>query len=112
MQKFLLDRWTPQILSLLRIVVGFLFLWHGSQKLFDGCIVGLGRCKQRRQDVERRLAARDVLRRRVAGACGHDAERRVRVRGLVVSQLRAETVLSLFGELRWRCAPSARHRKP
>lgn len=34
MAKFaLLDRWSPQILSLLRIVVGFLYLWHGSAKL-------------------------------------------------------------------------------
>jgi putative oxidoreductase len=33
MQKFLLDRWTPQILSLLRFVAGFCFLWHGSAKL-------------------------------------------------------------------------------
>jgi putative oxidoreductase len=34
MAKFtLLDRWAPQILSLLRIVVGFLFFWHGSAKL-------------------------------------------------------------------------------
>jgi len=33
MQKFILDRWTPQLLSLLRIVAGFCFLWHGSAKL-------------------------------------------------------------------------------
>ncbi len=33
MQKFILDKWTPQLLSLLRFVVGFLFLWHGSEKL-------------------------------------------------------------------------------
>lgn len=26
--------WQPRILSLLRVIVGFLFLWHGSQKLF------------------------------------------------------------------------------
>ncbi len=26
--------WTPRVLSVLRIIVGFLFLWHGSQKLF------------------------------------------------------------------------------
>ncbi len=25
--------WQPKILSILRIIVGFLFLWHGSQKL-------------------------------------------------------------------------------
>jgi putative oxidoreductase len=31
--KFILDRWTPQLLSLLRIVAGFCFLWHGSAKL-------------------------------------------------------------------------------
>ncbi|RAK64521.1 DoxX family protein [Hymenobacter edaphi] len=27
--------WAPRLLSVLRIVVGFLFLWHGSQKLFN-----------------------------------------------------------------------------
>ena len=26
--------WSPRFLSILRIVTGFLFLWHGSQKLF------------------------------------------------------------------------------
>ncbi len=26
--------WQPKILSVLRIITGFLFLWHGSQKLF------------------------------------------------------------------------------
>ncbi len=26
--------WQPKILSVLRFIVGFLFLWHGSQKLF------------------------------------------------------------------------------
>ncbi len=26
--------WTPRLLSVLRIIVGFLFIWHGSQKLF------------------------------------------------------------------------------
>ncbi|HEX2669110.1 MAG TPA: DoxX family protein [Gammaproteobacteria bacterium] len=42
MAKFtLLDRWSPQILSLLRIVVGFLFLWHGSAKLL-GYPPGMG----------------------------------------------------------------------
>ena len=30
----LLDRWAPQILSLLRAVTGFLFLWHGTSKFF------------------------------------------------------------------------------
>ncbi len=27
--------WQPRILSVLRIIVGFLFLWHGSQILLD-----------------------------------------------------------------------------
>ena len=27
--------WSPRILSVLRIITGFLILWHGSQKLFD-----------------------------------------------------------------------------
>ncbi len=26
--------WTPRFLSVLRIIAGFLFIWHGSQKLF------------------------------------------------------------------------------
>jgi len=26
--------WTPRLLSVLRIITGFLFIWHGSQKLF------------------------------------------------------------------------------
>jgi len=26
--------WTPRFLSVLRIIVGFLFIWHGSQKFF------------------------------------------------------------------------------
>ena len=30
----LLDRWAPQILSLLRAVTGFLFIWHGTSKFF------------------------------------------------------------------------------
>jgi putative oxidoreductase len=42
MQKFLLDRWAPQILSLLRIVVGFLFLWHGCAKLLHYPPPGMG----------------------------------------------------------------------
>lgn len=29
-----LTAWSPRILSVLRIITGFLFLWHGSQKLF------------------------------------------------------------------------------
>lgn len=33
MSSFLND-WSPRILSVLRIITGFLFLWHGSQKLF------------------------------------------------------------------------------
>ncbi|MBC7901567.1 MAG: DoxX family protein [Saprospiraceae bacterium] len=28
------SNWTPRVLSILRIITGFLFLWHGSQKLF------------------------------------------------------------------------------
>jgi putative oxidoreductase len=31
----LLTSWSPRILSVLRIITGFLILWHGSQKLFD-----------------------------------------------------------------------------
>lgn len=34
MNEFL-TAWSPRILSVLRIITGFLFLWHGSQKLFD-----------------------------------------------------------------------------
>ncbi|HVE59639.1 MAG TPA: DoxX family protein [Pyrinomonadaceae bacterium] len=30
-----LNSWSPRILSVLRIITGFLFLWHGSQKLFS-----------------------------------------------------------------------------
>ncbi len=33
MREFL-DGWAPRILSVLRIITGFLFLWHGTQKLF------------------------------------------------------------------------------
>ena len=33
MNEFL-GSWAPRILSVLRIITGFLFLWHGSQKLF------------------------------------------------------------------------------
>lgn len=29
-----LAKWSPQVLSVLRIITGFLFLWHGTQKLF------------------------------------------------------------------------------
>ena len=34
MNSFFND-WSPRILSVLRFITGFLFLWHGSQKLFD-----------------------------------------------------------------------------
>lgn len=34
MNEFL-AAWSPRVLSVLRIIVGFLFLWHGSQKLFN-----------------------------------------------------------------------------
>ncbi len=27
-------KWTPRLLSVLRIIVGFLFIWHGTQKFF------------------------------------------------------------------------------
>lgn len=30
-----LSKYRPQCYALMRIVVGFLFLWHGCQKLFD-----------------------------------------------------------------------------
>ena len=30
-----LNNWSPRALSILRIVTGFLFLWHGTQKLFN-----------------------------------------------------------------------------
>jgi putative oxidoreductase len=33
--KIFLSRYEMQVYSVLRIIVGFLFLWHGSQKLFD-----------------------------------------------------------------------------
>lgn len=33
MNEFL-NSWSPRALSVLRIIQGFLFLWHGSQKLF------------------------------------------------------------------------------
>jgi putative oxidoreductase len=33
--KMFLAKYETQIYSILRIVVGFLFLWHGSQKLFS-----------------------------------------------------------------------------
>ena len=29
-----LTSWSPRVLSILRIVAGFLMIWHGSQKLF------------------------------------------------------------------------------
>jgi putative oxidoreductase len=34
MNEFL-NSWAPRILSVLRIITGFTFLWHGSQKLFN-----------------------------------------------------------------------------
>jgi putative oxidoreductase len=30
-----LTSWSPRVLSILRIVAGFLIVWHGSQKLFN-----------------------------------------------------------------------------
>ena len=33
--KSLFSKYEPEVYSLLRIFAGFLFLWHGSQKLFD-----------------------------------------------------------------------------
>jgi putative oxidoreductase len=33
MREFL-DSWSPRVLSVLRIMTGFLFIWHGTQKLF------------------------------------------------------------------------------
>jgi putative oxidoreductase len=33
MNEFL-KNWTPRALSILRIITGFLFIWHGTQKLF------------------------------------------------------------------------------
>src|ERR1035437_11104784 len=32
--KMFISRYEMQVYSILRLVVGFLFLWHGSQKLF------------------------------------------------------------------------------
>ena len=29
-----LSTWAPRVLSIMRIVLGFTFLWHGTQKLF------------------------------------------------------------------------------
>ena len=29
-----LSKWSPQVLSILRFIAGFLMIWHGSQKLF------------------------------------------------------------------------------
>lgn len=34
MSKFILDKWAPFLLSLLRIVTAFLFIWHGTSKYF------------------------------------------------------------------------------
>lgn len=33
MSEFL-SSWSPRVLSILRLVAGFLMIWHGSQKLF------------------------------------------------------------------------------
>jgi putative oxidoreductase len=33
--KMFISKYEMQVYSILRLVVGFLFLWHGSQKLFD-----------------------------------------------------------------------------
>ena len=33
MSEFL-AKWSPQVLSILRFISGFLIIWHGSQKLF------------------------------------------------------------------------------
>ncbi len=33
MNEFL-SKWSPQVLSILRFISGFLIIWHGSQKLF------------------------------------------------------------------------------
>lgn len=33
MNKAFLSKWSPQLLSLLRLVVGFLFFWHGCDKI-------------------------------------------------------------------------------
>jgi putative oxidoreductase len=38
--KFFMWKYSPQCYALMRIVVGFLFLWHGAQKLF-GFPVGM-----------------------------------------------------------------------
>jgi putative oxidoreductase len=32
--RFFLAKYEPQVYAVLRIITGFLFLWHGSQKLF------------------------------------------------------------------------------
>jgi putative oxidoreductase len=37
----LLSKYENQLYAILRIVAGFLFLWHGSQKLFDFPPVGM-----------------------------------------------------------------------
>jgi putative oxidoreductase len=34
MTDFFMSRWAPQLLSVMRIIVGFTFLAHGTQKLF------------------------------------------------------------------------------
>ena len=47
-------------------------------------------------DIERRLPARHIFRRRVAAARGHDAERGIGVRGLVVPVARPEHLVELL----------------
>ena len=34
MSKFILDKWSPLLLSALRFVTGFLYIWHGTSKYF------------------------------------------------------------------------------
>jgi putative oxidoreductase len=36
-----LNKYETQVYAALRIVAGFLFLWHGSQKLFDFPVLGI-----------------------------------------------------------------------
>ncbi len=36
-----MSKYETQIYSILRIVAGFLFIWHGSQKIFDFPAMGM-----------------------------------------------------------------------